>query len=206
MLAAAGLIGIALWNYNDKRALVFAEETDRVVLTVDGVDLTLGDIAFYVAFEELKVEQQALVYDYYNPKAYWKLHTDGTFVKEAARRAVIEMAVHDEIFSRMAKEDGVELTSEEEELLTSRQQDFWSDLTESQREELGVTEDAVNRQIRKAALAEKYQNIIAEKNNSDYAAYGVGELPYETLLEEHEYKVHKNIWKRIRFGDVILTH
>lgn len=206
VLAATGLLGIALWNYNNKRELVFAEETDKVVLTVDGVDLTLGDIAFYVAFEELKVEKQALVYDYYNPKAYWKLHTDGMFVKEAAKRAVIEMAVHDEIFCRMSEEDGMELTSEEEELLVSRQRDFWSDLTEDQREKLGVTEDAINLQIRKAALAEKYQNIIAEKNNSDYEAYGVGELPYETLLEEHAYKVHKNIWERIRFGDVILTH
>lgn len=200
------LIGIALWNYNHKKDLVFSEETDKVVLTVDGQDLTLGDIAFYVAFEELKVEKQALVYDYYNPRAYWKMHTDGTFVKEAAQQAVIEMAVHDEIFARMAEEEGVELSEEEEELLVSRQSDFWSDLTEEQREKLGVTEEEIKLQIRKAALAEKYQNIIAEQNNSDYAGYGVGELPYETLLEEHEYKVHENIWERIGFGDVILTH
>lgn len=200
------LLGMALWNYNDKRDLVFAEETDKVVLTVDGRDLTLGDIAFYVAFEELKVEQQARIYDYYNPRAYWKMHTDGTFVKEAAMRAVIEMAVHDEIFSRMAQEEGVELSAEEEELLVSRQSDFWSDLTEDQREKLGVTEDAINLQIRKAALAEKYQNIIAVENNSDFAGYSVGALPYETLLKEHEYTIHKNIWERIGFGDIILTH
>lgn len=204
--AAIGLLGIALWSYNNKRDLVMAEEADKVVLTVDDVDLTLGDIAFYVAYQELKVEKQARIYDYYDPKAYWNLHTDGEFVKVAAKRAVIEMAVHDEIFCRMAEEEGVELTAEEEELLISRQQDFWSDLTEEQQEKLGVTQEEINLQIRKAALAEKYQNIIAKRNHSDYNAYGIGELPYEIMLKEHDYRVHNNVWNRIRFGDVILTH
>lgn len=64
--------------------------------------LQLGDLAMYIAYEELKVEDEAAAYDYYDTNKYWNLHTSGRFVKEVAKTHVIEMAVHDEIFYRQA--------------------------------------------------------------------------------------------------------
>lgn len=201
-----GLAALAVHHYATTKELVFREELDEVILTVDDTQLTLSDIAMYVAYEELEVEEQAKVYDYYNTKAYWNLHTNGEFVKTAAKDSVIQMAVHDEIFYRMAMEENVTLDAEEEELVKGRQQDFWEDLSEEQREKLGVSKEQLDVAIEKTALAEKYQNIIAKKYNSDYDGYNIGEEPYETLLAEHTYQLNDKIWDRIPFGDIIVSH
>ena len=43
--------------------LVYSQALDEVAVTVNGTDLTLRDVAFYVAFEEEQVEEQACEYN-----------------------------------------------------------------------------------------------------------------------------------------------
>lgn len=80
------------------------------------------------------------------------------------------------------------------------------DLTEEQREKLGISREEMDASIEKSALAEKCQNETAAANNSDYEGYSVGALPYETMLGEHSYEVNEAKWAKISFGDIILTH
>ena len=80
----------------------------------------------------------------------------GENVKEAGKQAVLDMAVHDEIFYCMAKEEGLELSPEENAALVSKEGDFWADLTEEQKERLGVTEQKISDTMFRLALAEKY--------------------------------------------------
>lgn len=88
--------------FRTKGKIVYREYLSEDILTVDGEKLQLGDLAMYIAYEELKVEDEAAAYDYYDTNKYWNLHTSGRFVKEVAKTHVIEMAVHDEIFYRQA--------------------------------------------------------------------------------------------------------
>lgn len=201
------LLGLcSLIHYEHSRPLEYAGHLEDTLLTVDGQELTFADCAFYVAQEELTVEEQAAVYNYNDPQSYWNLHMNGEFVKVAAKRAALELAVHDAIFYRQAVEEGLTLTRQEEEALAARQEDFWMDLTEEQRDRLGVSREQLDESLRRAALAEKYQNRIAAENNSDYEGYSVGALPYETLLAEHEYEVNDRLWDKVPFGEVILEH
>ena len=93
----------------------YPQSLDRVAAVINGDKLTLRDLAFYVAYEENQVEQQALAYDAGDTSKYWNLHTNGTYVRVAARNATIQMLVHDEIFYQMAVSEGIELNEEEEE-------------------------------------------------------------------------------------------
>ena len=52
---------------------------------MDDVSLTLKDIAFYVAYEEKTVQEQAILYNPDNPRQYWNVYTDGQFVKLTAK-------------------------------------------------------------------------------------------------------------------------
>lgn len=203
-LVLTGLV--CLIHYERTRPVEYASHLDDTLVTVDGWELTFADCALYVALEELTVEEQAQVYDYYDTQSYWNLHINGEFVKVAAKRAALEQAVHDAVFYRCAVEEGLELSHEEQQALACRQEDFWMDLTEEQREKLGVSREQLDESWRRAALAEKYQNQIAAENNSDFEGYSVGALPYERLLGEHEYEINERLWDRVPFGDVILEH
>ena len=200
------LLLISLFASERRGKIVYREYLSEDILTVDGEKLQLGDLAMYIAYEELKVEDEAAAYDYYATNKYWNLHTSGRFVKEVAKTHVIEMAVHDEIFYRQAMAEKLTLVEKEEELLRSRQEDFWTDMTEEQQERLGVDKAEIDRQLEKAALAQKYQNQIAAENNSDFDGYSAGAEPYEQILKEHKYKLNEKLWDRVDFGNIILNH
>ena len=178
------LLLISLFASERRGKIVYREYLSEDILTVDGEKLQLGDLAMYIAYEELKVEDEAAAYDYYDTNKYWNLHTSGRFVKEVAKTHVIEMAVHDEIFYRQAMAEKLTLDEKEEEQLRSRQEDFWTDMTEEQQERLGVDKAEMDRQLEKAALAQKYQNQIAAENNSDFDGYSAGAEPYEQILKD----------------------
>ena len=102
---------------NARGKIDYKKNLDEVCVTVDGKEFTFRDLAFYVAYEELTIQEQALVYDADNTKKYWNLHINGEFVRVAARESAIQMAIHDQIFYEMAMEEGILLTEEDKQAL-----------------------------------------------------------------------------------------
>ena len=97
----------------NQRGLVYADSLSKVAVTVDQEELTLYDMAFYVAYQEKEVQKDAVIYNDEKPHKYWNAHTNGEFVRVVAEQAVVDMAVHDELFYRMACEEGIQLDEEE---------------------------------------------------------------------------------------------
>lgn len=205
-IIAAVFIVIWVMSYDSKKMLVFRDSLDKVVVTVDGKDLTIKEIAFYVAYEETTIEEQAYVYDPEDTGAYWKLHIDGQFIRVAGKQAALDMAIHDEIFYELAQKEGLTLSEEEQVALNNKESDFWSDLTDEQKEKLGVTEDQIKETITHLALAEKYQNFLAEQSVDDsYDSYSISGENYQKILDEHSVKVRDKVWDKIDFGSVVVN-
>ena len=198
------VIAFSFQSKEKKEYLVYNEALDKTAVTVDDVSLTLKDIAFYVAYEEKTVQEQAILYNPDNPRQYWNVYTDGQFVKLTAKQAALDMAVHDEIFYQMAVAEGLTLDVTEQEYLENDESDFWSDLEDWQREQLGISEEELDSEMEKIALADKYQSIYAEMNQKEYEAYNFNGEAYEALLSEHEYSVNEKVWDRVEFGSVTL--
>lgn len=197
----------SIQNGSSRTKLVYADSLDQVAAEVNGVELTLRNLAFYVAYEEAEVEERAIVYNPDNTNQFWNIHTDGTFVRLAARNAAIQMAVHDEIFYRMAVEEGIELNEAEETMLLNSINDFWLDLTDNGKEiKLGITQEDIASAMRKIAYVQKYQLIYAELHGQDYEDYDFPEDAYQELLEEQEYRIYNKVWNRVDFGNVTLEH
>lgn len=206
-IIAAVFIVIWVMSYDSKKMLVFRDSLDKVVVTVDGKDLTIKEIAFYVAYEETTIEERAYVYDPEDTGAYWKLHIDGQFIRVAGKQAALDMAIHDEIFYELAQKEGLTLSEEEQVALNNKESDFWSDLTDEQKEKLGVTEDQIKETITHLALAEKYQNFLAEQSVDDsYDSYSISGENYQKILDEHSVKVRDKVWDKIDFGSVVVNH
>ena len=170
------VIAFSFQSKEKKEYLVYNEALDKTAVTVDDVSLTLKDIAFYVAYEEKTVQEQAILYNPDNPRQYWNVYTDGQFVKLTAKQAALD------------------------------ESDFWSDLEDWQREQLGISEEELDSEMEKIALADKYQSIYAEMNQKEYEAYNFNGEAYEALLSEHKYSVNEKVWDRVDFGSVTLDN
>ena len=201
------ILGTASYREQGKRQkLSFPESLDLVVVTVDGEQVTLREMAFYIAYEEGSMEDAAIIYNPDNTDEYWRLYTNHTFLREQAKQTVVDMTVHDTLFAQMAAEEGIVLSEAEEQYLANEQQDFWSDLTEEQRESLSVSEDTLDETMRKMALAQKYQSILAEMEQVDYEDYSIGGMEYEKLLSQHTCELDETTWDRVPFGSITVDH
>lgn len=201
------LFGYSYWTGRGKAGLIYADSLEMTAVEVNGIELTLREVAFYVAYEEDQVEQQALAYDAEDTGKYWNIHTDEAFIRTAARNAAIQMAIHDELFYQMAVAEQIELSEEEETALKSHVDDFWSDLVDDQKDiKLGIEREDIEKAMQKAAYAEKMQRIYAELHNRDYEDYDFSTDTYAELLDEQDYTINKDVWSRIDFGNITLEH
>lgn len=205
----AVFIALMLYGRNsglNRQKLVYSESLDKVAADVNGTSLTFRDAAFYVAVEEAQVEREAYEYDPENPSKYWNTHVNGIYIRVAARNAAIQMAIHDEIFYQMAVQEGIELTEEEEETVASMHRDYWGDLTADGKDSrLGVSSEDIYACMQKIACAQKYQTIYAALEDADYEEFNFGEPRYEELLKKQKYRIHKDVWGRVDFGNVTLS-
>lgn len=205
----AAFAGLMLYgrSYGLHRSkLVYSQALDEIAAEVNGTRLTLRDAAFYVAVEEAQVERQAYEYDPKDPGKYWNTHVNGLYIRVAARNAAIRMVIHDEIFYQLAMAEGIELNTEEEAALERLYGEYWADFTADRKaERLGVLPDDIHKSMRKMAYAQKYQKIYAELSGAEYEEYNFGEARYEELLKEQRYKIHKDVWGRVDFGNVTLA-
>lgn len=200
---AAG--GMSFFSYQQKQPLLYRESLMVPAVTVDERTLTMGDLAYYIAAEELEIEKQAKIYDLENTDAYWGMRLrPGRFVKSEAKEMILDAAIHDEIFYQMAEEAGFTLDEEEQERLALRQYDFWSDLTEEQQERLGVEKQELMERMEQIAIAQQYQFIYGMEHSIVAEDYAVDGEKYQELLEEHSVKVNRSEWNRIPFGEVVL--
>ena len=204
----AVIAGVYAYNYHDmKQNIVYNEHLEDVAVNVNGKELTLRDMAFYVAYEEMNVEKQALVYDSDNPNKYWNIHTNGEFVRVAARKAAMSMAIHDEIFYEMAKKESITLTDDEKAALKNSEKDFWYDLSDIDgAKKLGVEKKDIYSSMEKSAIARKYQEIYAGLDNADITDYDFSGGRYKKMLEKNNYKIKEKVWKRVDMGNVTLDH
>lgn len=190
-----------------RSAIVYSESLDKEIATVQGEPLTLRDFAIYVAHQEAEVESQALAYDDKDTNKYWNIHTNGKFIRYAARDAALAMAIHDALFYQLAKEMELSLTEEELVYIENDVMDFWTDLTYDEKEKkLGIEQKDVELAYQKIALAEKAQFIYAQMDNVKYEDYNYGKEAYTRFLSNYEYTVDDALVDKLSFGNITLEH
>ncbi len=207
ILCVAVMVYALLTMGNNRAKLDYQEHLGDTAVTVDSEEITFQDLAFYILYEEGKIEEQARIYNPDYTKDYWNLHTNDTFIQLEAKEVVLGMAVHDHLFYQMAVAEGMDtLTDEEEQELEYRITDFWEDLLDIQWEKLPCSEETINEQIRLAAIAEKYQNYLAEELGPSQAAYKYDGYYYQQIMEQHQVKTNDKLWDRLVLGDITLSH
>ncbi len=207
-IGIAGLFFFGSYEgYIRRHSIDVLSSLDEKVAWVDDKELTLEDLGFYILMQEQRVEKEAEVYNKNRTSDFWNIHTNGFFLKSQAKEAVLEMAIHDQIFYSEAQKAGVVLNSEEQMLLEDARTDFWSDLYDIQKKRIPGTYESVNLTMRKIAIAQKYQLQLADSMHTTYAGLNWGGADYEAILQnEHKVKVNERVWRRVSLGDITLNH
>lgn len=193
-------------SLQNRQDLVYAQALEKVAVSIDKKELTLYDMAFYVAYQEKEVQKDAVIYNPEKPYRYWNAHTNGAFIRVVAEKAIVDMAVHDEIFYQMACKEELVLDEREIEYLANEIADFCSDVTEEQLAQLGVTAEDMKDAMYKIALANKYQSILAQIENRDYTEYDYTGSAYADLLAGYIIEVNENVWDRISVGNITVNY
>ena len=189
-----------------RQDLVYPDALSQVAVTIDRKELTLYDVAFYVAYQEKQVQKDAVIYNPEKPHKYWNAHTNGEFVRVVAEEAVVDMAVHDEIFYQLALEEGITLNEQEEEYLANEIYDFCSDVTAEQLAKVGITAEDVAFAMSKIALANKYQSILSQMESVEYAEYNYTGSAYADFIDGYEIVVNELVWDRISVGNITVNN
>ena len=100
----------------------------------------------------------------------------------------------------------VTLDEKEKQYARDSASDLCYDLSDEQKERAGLTDEEIYEMTDKAALAEKYQKVLADKEGENFGAYDYNGKAYEKMLEEHKLKVKKKFWDKVPFGNVTLNH
>lgn len=209
MIVIVGVAAILAFGFYTSRSRVrldYNEHLSDVAVTIDGEDITLGDLYFYVLYEEKTIEDAANIYNPRRTKDFWNTHINGVFIQSKAKDAVIGMAVHDRIFYRLSAQEGLVLSADEKTRLDNARTDFWADLYDEQKESLPVSYEAVNETIKEIALAEKYADLYAKENDLTVASVAWDGYDYEELKKEHDVRINKKVWNRVIVGDITLIH
>lgn len=189
-----------------QETIVFNEHLDETALVLDGQEYSLRAFAFYIAYEEQLIQEQALLYNAENPNAYWNTHMNGHFVRVRARTEAMNLAIHDFLLYDLAMDMGMELNDEQIKYAKSRCDDFWMDIGETAQERLGVPKEEMEKTLLRMALAQAYQELIAAMDGVPMEDYNAEGAAYEKLLDEHTYKIKKSVWEGISMGHVTLLN
>ncbi len=202
------VLGYAFVSMHDSRGKIsYTDHLSDVAVTVDDTEITFEDLAFYILYEERVVEEQARIYNPDSTKDYWNLHSNDSFIQMEAKDAVMGMVIHDYLFYQLAQDAGMDtLTAEEEQDLEFAITDFWEDMLDVQWERLPCDEETINEQIRIVAIAEKYQNYLAETEGPSIAAYKYDGYYYGLIRDEHNININEKLWDRFVMGDITLYH
>ena len=204
------IVGVT-WIGNETRLgreyLVYPDSLDMVLATVQGEDFTLRDFAVYVAHQEAAVQEQAYAYNIDNTKSYWNVRTKQGFISHVARNEAMSMAIHDMLFYQLYQDLNLEITEDEQRLIQSDADDFWSDLVDEEKDvRLGITKDDVYNTMYRIACAQKAQMIYAGMKAVDYEDMDYASEAFLQFLTDYEYEVKDNILNRLDFGDITLVH
>lgn len=206
LLVFSALLIYVAAQYGNQNQFEYRESLEKVIFTLDGTEYRLGDLTYYIARQELRIEEQAEIYDAEDTNKFWAIHTNGTFFRLAGKKAALDMAVHDMLLCAEAGERGLELDGEEQSYADDAAADFSYELTQEQKDRTGLTDEKIYEMTQKAALAEKYQGILAKENDRNFGAFDYNGKAYEEMLGEHTLKIEEKLWDKVPFGNVALDH
>lgn len=195
---------VQLTGCGKEKEFIYKEHLADTILSVDEKEISLGELSFYIAYEEDLVQQQALIYSPEKPETYWNVHINGRFLVEVVKDEMIKMVVRDEILYTKAMERGIVLTDAQRNVVEEKKDEVWGKLSKTQQEALGITEDEFLQYVIKMGCVELYVEQLAQENEVGIEAYAVSGNHYLAELALHNVQVQEEVWEKVKLGRITI--
>lgn len=212
LLVALTLWGLDAWRRHNN-PFVYEKHLEDTVVTVDGRQISLQQLSYYVYTVETQIDQQARIYNPEDPLDYWNTYfnsgVEGGYISEMAKDAVLGTCVCDLIYEQMAKEQGCKLTEEEKTSAAEQAEILYAKLSQNQRQKTGLTVELVTEILERKALVVKFAADYFEK--VDFAGYSgyreelvsyAGDYYQKEILPLHKVEYNENLVKELSIGRV----
>lgn len=206
------IIGIFAFSHiRWKNHFSYEKSLDETLFTYSGGKAKLRDITYYIMIEEEAVNEAATAYDADNVKAYWNLHINNSFVSDEAKQKALDYCTRDILYAQLAREEGIEVTIEQDMEIQKKTKNILEGLTEKQKA-LGLTGEDIYTALVNNQLADNYviwqaeerELTMTEKVLSAY--YGINSKFFQTTKGKAEFKLNKDLWAEITLGDLTIEN
>ncbi len=181
----------------------------EAISTADGA-IRLRDLSYYFMMEEESVNEIALTYDENNPKAYWGLYINNTFVNKEAKETAIDYCLRDTLYAHKATEEGFCLSKEEQGEIHTKATMMLEDMTEKQKS-LCMTEEDLVLALSNQKLANNYVIHLAKKEGIELteevlsAYYGLNSKYFKAEKEGKSVKINQKLLDHISLGSLTIN-
>ena len=188
----------------------YSKHLDDIIFTVDGDEVDLRTLGYYIMKTEENVDEMAAVYDITDTYRFWNLHINHTYITTEAKEAVINTCIRDEVYVKEALKNDITLDKDELLSLEDDTEDELEGMSYIERKVLKYDYDQLYSILEKTALARKYALYMVETadwedyNESPAVAVEVGGEFYDEILSEHEININEKLWKKIRIGYITI--
>ena len=194
-----------------RNAFDFTSALDKVAYTYQDKEVLLSELAYYIMVEEETVNDIALEYNAEEPRSYWNLHINHTFVSKAAAKTAREYSIRDQLYYSEAKKMNILLSEEEAAQVATKARIIVEDMTDKQRSVLQLKEKQVEMALTQNLMADKYVLKLAEKEKVEInekilsAYYGINSNHFKTLMKAYQLKINEKLWEHISLGAISIN-
>ncbi|HEX3075273.1 MAG TPA: hypothetical protein VHQ24_00240 [Lachnospiraceae bacterium] len=179
-------------------------KAETLVLSVDDSKVYLNEMMYHVMLSEFRGELYA---SYLGSDNYWDMeYAPGVTMREELKEIAMNDAIKYEILYTMAKNEGYELTSEEEKDCQDKVDSILKNVPKDQLSEDGLTEDILMGIQRKIAICTRYYNDyvttlgVASDATVEEKAKAF-DTAFESLKEQHVISIESSIWDKVKIGE-----
>lgn len=222
-LAVILAIVLGIIVFKSVKRFNYYESLDEVILTISNnsvsncqINITLGEIAYYVAEVEEVGQQTALVYNSKNPLEYWNLYMNENmtensgYISDIAKRSVVTYCTRDNVYNLEMILNGY---MPDEEIMAEIEYDAevaYNHLTKRQKECMGLDLEQYKKVYIKEKKAHEYMIYMAKQENTSalesiVLKYDVGGYYYDSLINNYTTKLNEALWENIRVGHVTVN-
>ncbi len=191
----------------------FSSHLSETAVTVDGEEIPLKTLGYYVMVTEENVDLLASLYDPSDTFSFWRLHINTTFVVSAAKKGAMNTCIRDILYSNRAVELGISLDDDDEEKIMDEAADIEDGLSMKQRMATQLDAQSLVPILERVYLARKYavklseeMDFTTEYGQSAGVALGVGGAYFEEAYEAADIKINEKLWKKVSLGNITIGH
>lgn len=206
---------IVVMRMEQNRNFVYDEHLQETAFSIDGENVTIQEISYYIWNVEKKFNEMAVAYNPDNPKEFWNTHfkaaLDSTFTRDYAKRIAKEVSVYNCVMRKEADRYGVTLTTSEIQAVKEEASDCYAAMTSYAKEQTKIKEENLISIFEDEAVIRKFLEKAAE----DITAQGFtgdlnqqlsysGEYYNEYILTQYNVQYNDALWEKITMGTITL--